>query len=183
VKGYLHDLIRGTDKTLVQAVKQVFANLGFQDVRDVDEEMEEAGDAASLREDLQIHDQSPVLVVDVKGIGGRPADDDALQAQKHASIRAHEWNDPAVRGLTIINHERHLPPLVRENRMPFREEILKAAERLRLGLMTAWDLYRLARSAAKNGWKPEQVKPIFYRTGHIGVVPEHYQFLGTVVKV
>ena len=43
-----------------------------------------------LREDLQIRDMSPLLTVDVKGLVNFPADPDALQAHKHASIRIQE---------------------------------------------------------------------------------------------
>jgi hypothetical protein len=181
--AYLYDLIRGTGRPLVLAVMKALSVLGVKDVRDVDEEAKKAGEDAALREDLQVHDRSPVLVADVKGVGGRPSDEEALQAQKHANIRMHEWRRLDVQGLTIINHERHLPPLDRENRMPFREEILKAAQMPPTGLMTTWDLWKLVRSYAKNGWRPEHVQPVFYRTGRVDVRPEHYQFLGTVVEV
>jgi hypothetical protein len=180
---YLHDLIVGTDSILVGAVKRVLADLGFRDVKDVDEEMRKAGTAASLREDLQIHDQRPILVVDVKGVGGCPSDDESLQAQKHVSIRMHEWKTHEVKGLTIINHERRLEPLKRNNASPFRDEILKSANTFNLALITAWDLFRLVRSYKKNGWRTEHVRPLFYRTGRIDIVPTHYQYLGKVVKV
>src|SRR5690606_33742325 len=95
-------------------------------VVDVDEERDREG--KSRREDLQITDRSPTLIVDIKGIGGYPGDEDALQASKHASIRMKEWKRTDVNGLSIINHQRHLPPLERENQMPFRQELLHAAE-------------------------------------------------------
>jgi hypothetical protein len=182
-QAYLYDLIRGTDRQLVLAVMKAFAVLGFQDVRDIDEATKAAAGGPALREDLQIHDRAPVLVVDVKGVGGRPADDEALQAQKHASIRTYEDRSQEYQGLTIINHERHLPPLERENRMPFRDEIIMAARVPPLGLMTAWDLWRLVRNCQKHDWRPEDVLPIFYRTGRIEIVPEHYQYIGTVAEI
>jgi hypothetical protein len=63
--------------------------------------------------------------------------------------------------------------------MPFRQEILDAARRPPLGLRTTWDLFRLARSYARNGWQLKYVLLIFYRTGRIDIVPTHYRFLGT----
>jgi hypothetical protein len=178
--GWLQDLLTGTDDCLVEAVKRALAVLGFKQVRDIDEERDREG--KSRREDLQVLDQSPTLVVDVKGIGGFPSDEDALQAEKHAAIRMREEKRTDIVGLSIINHQRHMPPLERENRMPFRQELLDVAEQQTLGLMTAWDLYRLVRNCGKLKWRVEDVKSLFYKKGRVGVVPEHYQFIGTIAK-
>ena len=167
----------------MEAVKQALALLGFKSVVDVDEEMTKAGKEASLREDLRIHDTSPVLVVDIKGVAGKPADAEALQAQKHAFIYIQEQNRADVRGLTIINHQRQLPPLERDNDMPFRKEILDNAELVKLGLMTGWDLFRLVRGFIQNKWKPEHVAPLFYQTGRIPPIPRHYEYVGKVKQV
>ncbi len=118
--GWIHDLIAGTDAMLVEAVKKAFATLGFNKVIDVDIERDKEG--KSRREDLLIEDRKPTLVVDVKGIGGFPSDENALQADKHASIRMREWKRTDIIGLSIINHQRHLPPLERGNALPFRQE-------------------------------------------------------------
>ena len=123
------------------------------------------------------------MIVDIKGIGGLPSDADALQADKHATIRMREWKKTDVTALSIINHQRHLPPLDRENNMPFRQEILDHAEESQLGLITTWDLFRLVRSFQNNGWKPEHVKPLFYRKGRIGIIPDHYKAIGKVSHV
>ncbi len=179
--GWLHDLLTGTDAQLVEAVKKALASVGFISVVDVDEERDREG--KSRREDLQIQDVSPTLIVDIKGIGGNPSDDDALQADKHAAIRMREWKRTDVVGLSIINHQRHMPPLDRDNAMPFRKELLDAAEERSLGLLTAWDLYRLVRNAKKYGWTAEHLKPLFYRKGRIEPVPRHYSFIGKIVKV
>ena len=87
--GWLFDLLTGTDVELVEAVKKALTEIGFDKIRDVDEEQDRLG--KSRREDLQILDQKPVLVVDIKGVGGGVADDDVLQADKHATF-AHEGN-------------------------------------------------------------------------------------------
>ena len=178
--GWIHDLLTGTDVALVEAVKKALGVLGFTKLIDVDEERDREG--KSRREDLQIHDQSPLLVVDIKGIGGFPSDDDALQADKHAAIRMRELKRTDVVGLSIINHQRHIPPLERDNAMPFRQELLDAAEERTLGLMTAWDLYRLVMNSKKLGWRSEHVKPVFYKKGRIDAVPGHYQYIGTIAR-
>jgi hypothetical protein len=179
--GWLHDLLTGTDAVLVEAVKKAFESVGFSKILDIDVDRDREG--KSRREDLQIRDQSPTLVVDIKGIGGYPSDEDALQADKHAAIRMREETRTDIVGLSIINHQRHLPPLERENAMPFRKELIDAAQERTLGLMTAWDVYRLVRNFRKLGWAPANVIPLFYRSGRIEVVPQHYQFIGTIAKV
>lgn len=179
-QGWIHNLLTGTDDELVAAVVRALSELGFSGVVDVDEERDKEG--KSRREDLQITDQSPTLVIDIKGIGGYPSDDDALQADKHATIRMREEKRTDINGLSIINHQRHLPPLERENAMPFRQELIDVAEERSLGLMTAWELYRFVRNLRKLGWKGEAVKPVFYNKGRIEVIPLHYQFIGIVAK-
>ena len=180
---FLYDLLRETGATLVEAVQKALTMLGFTNIVDVDAEMKAAGTDSSLREDLRIHDVSPVLVVDIKGIAGKPADPEALQAQKHAFIYIQEQNRADVRGLTIINHQRLLPPLDRDNDMPFRKEILDNAAQVRLGLMTTWDLFRLVRGFRRHSWTPDQVKPLFYATGRMFPIPRHYEFVGVVKQV
>ena len=180
--AYLHDLIRETGRPMVIAVNKTLDLLGFRSVVDVDEEMKRNGDAGPKREDLQVHDKSPVLLVEVKGISGLPSDAGALQAVKYVAPRMKEWNRTDVQGLAIINHQRNLPALERDNKAPFREDILTNAKEQSFGLLTAWDLFRLVRSFLKHGWKHEHIKGLFYQVGRIDPVPTHYRFIGTVEK-
>lgn len=181
VNGWIHDLLTATGDELVKAVKAALSSLGFDDVVDVDEERD--ADGESRREDLQIKDLSPVLVVDIKGLGGFPADSDASQSHKHAVLRMREWKRFDVQPLTIINHQRYLAPLDRDNLMPFRKEIVDHANEMSIGLMTTWDLYRLVRSAMKWGWPPSSTRPVLYRLGRIDPAPHHYTYIGTIAHV
>jgi hypothetical protein len=178
--GWLFDLLTGTDVELVEAVKKALTEIGFDKIRDVDEEQDRLG--KSRREDLQILDQKPVLVVDIKGVGGGIADDDVLQADKHATLRMKETGDTGFRGLSIINHQRHLPPLDREHAMPFRQELVDVAIEHRLGLLTSWDLYRILRNKRKLNWQNDNIRPLLYQHGRIEIIPKHYSFLGIIVK-
>jgi hypothetical protein len=178
--GWQHDLVTATDVALVSAVKKALSLLGFMNISDVDNERDLAG--KSRREDLQIADRSPTLIVDIKGIGGHCSDDEALQADKHASIRMREWGRTDINGLTIINHQRHIPALDRDNNMPFRQEILDAASIHKLGLITTWDLFRLVRNFTRHQWQSKHVVPLFYQTGRIKCIPKNYQHIGTVAK-
>lgn len=121
-----------------------------------------------------------MLLVEVKGVNGKPADDDSMQVQKNVIHRVREWKRLDIQGLTIINHERHLPPLDRENKSPFRDVILTNASHGRFGLLTTWDLVRLIRSFLKFGWSSNDVKAVFYRIGRIEPIPEHYEYVGHI---
>jgi hypothetical protein len=182
--GFVRDLIRETGRPLVEAVKQTLETLGFQSVLDVDKEIEKAGEAGAKREDLQIHDRfhdrSPTLLVEVKGISGLPRDSEALQVWKYVASRMKEWNRLDVQALAIINHQRNLPALDRNNASPFREDVLTNAQEQRFGLLTTWDLFKLVRSYRKHGWKHEYIKDLFYQSGRIEPIPKHYEFIGVV---
>ena len=178
--GFLHDLLRETGQPLVATVKKTLEVLGFQSVLDVDEEMKKVGDTGPKREDLQIRDNSPILLVEVKGISGLPKDTDSLQVWKYVAPRMREWNRTDIQGLSIINHQRNLPALDRGNRTPFREDILTNAKDQKFGLLTTWDLFRLTRSYLKNRWQHEHIRSLFSNTGRIEPIPSHYEFIGVV---
>ena len=180
---FWYDLIRETGDTLVQAVIKALQILGFEKVVDVDDKIKTNGNGSSLREDVQIKDKSPILIVDVKGITGQPSDPEATQAYKHATIRMKEWNRTDINSLTIINHQRNIPPLDRDNNMPYRQELLDGASQIDSGLMTAWDLYRLVRSFLRNKWKPENIKPLFYKSQRISIIPTNYEYIGSVNQI
>ncbi len=180
-QGWMHHLLTGTDDVLVNSVVRALQFLGFNDVRDIDQVHDQQ--SKQRREDLQIHDSRPTLVVDIKGLGGHAADSDAFQSYKHATLRQKEWERFDVQALTIINHQRHLPPLERDNQMPFRQEILDYATEVKMGIITAFDLYRLVRNAMKLSWDAAVTKPVLYRIERISPIPVHYAFLGTIAHV
>ncbi len=177
-----YQLLNGTGDELVAAVIEALNKIGFQKVIDVDSIEKASGNGNNLREDLQIKDQSPILIVDIKGVGGTPSDEEANQAEKHALMRMREWKTHDVKPLTIINSQRHLPPVDR-NQKPYRDEIVGNALQTGLGLMTTWDIFILLRNMERLNWTPEQVRPIFYGSGRIKTIPVHYKFIGNVDHV
>lgn len=176
-----YNLLSGTGDELVKAVIKSMCLLGFTKVVDMDDEARQNGTETSLREDVQIRDSDPLLVVDIKGIVGTPDDSEATQAQKHATMRVRELNK-YVKPLTIINPQRNLPPHER-NPTPYRSEIVENAADTGLGLMTTWDIFLLLRNKERLNWLPAQVTPVFYRSGRIEAIPEHYSEIGTIVHV
>jgi hypothetical protein len=181
--GFLHDLLTGTGDTLVDAVVAAVELLGFTDVRNVDaltEGSQQQERAERLREDLQIWDCGPVLLVEIKGIGGLPREAESLQVTKYLIPRMREWERTDVQGLSVINHQRNLPALDREHEHVFQDDVVTNAEQQGFGLLTTWDLFRLVRGYQRNGWRREDVKDLFHRAGRIEPVPSHYEFVGTV---
>lgn len=181
-KADWYTLLRGSGEDLVQAVIRSLRGLGFKEILDVDADIKRQGNKSPLREDIQVHDRSPILIIDVKGVRGCPDDDESRQAEKHAIMRIREWDRTDVQALTIINSERHLPPHDR-NEKAYRDEIIEYAKETRMGLMTSWDLFRLLRNAEELGWPPEVLQLVFYRVGRIDPIPEHYKEIGKIVKV
>lgn len=171
--------LSGTDDELVQAVIRTLQKFGFTDVIDVDEEAKAAG--CELREDIRIEDREPILVIDVKGVNGKPEDSEATQAEKHMLMRMRDV-DRKCKALTIINSERNLPPHERYQQA-YRDEIVKNAEQTGLGLMTTLDLYWIMRNAERLNWPEHCLWPIFYRDGRIDGIPSHYAFIGQIEKV
>jgi hypothetical protein len=179
---YLKDLITQTDQSLVIAVKQALETLGFRDVLNYDEELQKRG-IAEMREDLHIRDSSPLVLVEVKGVKGTSTEDEALQVTKYLFPRAQELGRTDLRGLSIINHQRHLSPSERQSQ-PFSSDVLTNAQHPTsgFGLLTTWNLYKLVRNFVKHAWTHDQVAKLFYQNGFIEAVPLHYKYLGTVER-
>jgi len=174
--AYLHQLLQETGNPLVRAVRSALETLGFVSIIDSDQQVPPGG---RKREDLQIHDGSPTLLIEAKGIAGLPQEHEAIEVWKYLAPRMSEWKRTDVHGLSIINHQRHLPGLDR-NSSPFSEDVLTNAREQQFGVMTGWDLYRLVTNFIRLSWRPEYVRPLFYRSGRIEPVPLHYEYVGLV---
>jgi hypothetical protein len=180
--AYLFQLVTETGDALVEAVKKAFEVLGFDDVIDADEELKRQRVVRKNREDLQIDIDGSTVIVEVKGISNFPSDDDALAVQKYITLRMREWSRTNIRGLSIINHQRNIAPLLRDSKMPFRQEIIDVAQEQSVGLLTGWDLHRLVRSFLLNRWEHKNISSIFNMDGRISILPTHYKLVGTVER-
>lgn len=180
---WLLDLLDGTDEVLVDAVACALRVCGLEDVRNADEELAAADPGADRREDLQIHDRSPLVLVEVKGITRpRPREAEALQVSNYIAPRMRATGRHDVVGLTVINHERHLPPEARADDI-FVSDVVISAEERQIGLLRSVDLYRLARGVVEYGWPPDTVCDRFWKPGLLDGRPEHHEPLGRVINV
>lgn len=179
--SYLDALLTQTGARLVGAVERTLRVLGFQNVVNMDEKYRAEGKDEALDEDLQIRDAGPLILVEVKGIGGCPDDSESREVGKYIARRMREEDRTDVHGLTIVNHQRAMPLPTRTTR-PFRSMVVEAAEREHVGLMTTGELYRLTRSFLANGWSHGEIQGLFEATGRVDCVPSHYEQAGTVER-
>lgn len=172
-QGFIHKILTGTGEDLVAAVKSVLAFIGFQRVNAPEEEA-----SVNKQEDLQIHDRSPTLLMEVKGLAGQPNEKDTLQGTKYVLRRVKEWNRTDVSGVFLVNHQRNLPALQRDHGNVFTAQQLADAEHNGMGLMTTWDLFRLIRGMITWQWPVKAVQDVFYGKGRLASLPSHYRDLG-----
>jgi hypothetical protein len=180
--GFLHGLLTKTGDDLVGDVKSALEFIGFNRVVDVDIEEKSR---TNKQEDIQILDRSTKVLVEVKGLTGLPRESNTLQVTKFILRRLRDWPWPketitTPHGVTLVNHQRGIPPLGRDNDNVFTKHQVCDADTNGTGLMTTWDLFRLIRGMDQWGWDPSLLQNVFYETGRIGLRPSHYIPLGTV---
>ncbi|MDP2898010.1 MAG: hypothetical protein Q8Q12_15860 [bacterium] len=178
--GFLHGIITGTDRDLVTAVKACLEHLGFKDVVDVDEEAPKQAPGRRRQEDLQIRDRSPVLLLEVKGLSGLPRESDTIQVQKYVQRRMKEWDRTDVRAVCIINHQRNLPALDRDNKNVFTDQQIEDAAINDITILTAWDLFLLFGGMTRWGWGPKSIQELLYHPGRMPRFPSIYEPIGEI---
>ncbi|MCD6456354.1 MAG: hypothetical protein J7K81_06155 [Methanophagales archaeon] len=180
--GFLHGIITKTGTDLVESVKSCLEFIGFEQVIDVDKQIREQNTKAPKQEDLQVHDKSPILLIEIKGISGLPHESDTIQVVKYVPRRMKEWSRFDVHGVSIINHQRNVPALERDNPNIFTEQQVEDAENHDLTILTTWDLFLLIRGMMKWGWDPKTIQELFYKSGRMPRLPTIYKPIGKIVK-
>lgn len=137
--SYLHEILTESGDKLVDALFTYLKWLGFKNVKKVDEEN---STSSTLEEDIQVELENGLLVIECKGIGGTSSDSDCSQISKIKHRRCKERNSFDVYALYIVNHQRYLPPLKRQN-PPFTVNQRQDALNDERGLLTTWQLFNL----------------------------------------
>lgn len=174
---FLHEIITQTDDNLVEAVKDFLEWLGFNKVKKMDDH-----NNVIKEEDLQIELNDGLLVIEVKGIGGTSKDSDCNQINKIKYRRAKERKKFDVFGLYIVNHQRYLPPLEREN-PPFTKNQIKDAENEERGLLTTWDLFRTYYFIKDNLATKKEIKNKLTDFGLVQLFPDNLVFLDKIDEI
>lgn len=180
--GFLHEIIAKTGSDLVIGVKLCLKFIGFKQILNVDEQIQSQSSSAQKQEDLQVHDISPTLLLEVKGLSGLPRESDTIQVIKYVSRRMKEWNRADVHGMSIINHQRSMPALERDNNNVFTVQQIDDAKNHNFTLLTTWDLFLLIKGMLKWGWNSKTIRELFYRSGRMSRIPTIYRPIGKVVK-
>lgn len=180
--GFLHGIITKSGDELVVSVKKCLEFIGFKKVINVDEKIDNQERSTLKQEDLQILDKSPALLLEIKGLSGLPRESDTMQVYKYIPRRMKEWDRTDVRGISIINHKRNIPPLERDNRNVFTKQQIDDANSNDTILLTTWDLFLLTRGMIKWKWNPKVIQELFYQKGIISKFPINYKPIGEIVK-
>lgn len=175
--GFIHGILTKTGDDLVKDVIKCLEFIDFKKVIDVDSVIDGSN---PKQEDLQIHDKSPVLLVEVKGISGLPDEEEVLQVVKYIPRRMKDWDRRDVNGVSLINHQKHIPALERDNENVFTKQQIEDAESHDITLITTWDLFILIRGMMKYKWDPAVIKDLFYEKGRISNVPSNYKPIGKI---
>ena len=181
-RGFLHGIITKTGDDLVESVKSCLEFIGFEQVIDVDKQIQNRGTSAPKQEDLQVHDKSPTLLLEIKGLSGLPHESDTLQVVKYIPRRMKGWDKTDVRGVSIINHQRNVPALERDNQNVFTEQQIEDAQHNDVTILTTWDLFLLTRGMMKWKWNPKAIQELFYQCGRMPNIPAIYKPIGKIVK-
>ena len=180
--GFLHGIITNTGDDLVESVKSCLEFIGFEQVIDVDKQIQNQGTLVPKQEDLQVQDKSPILLLEIKGLSGLPREDDMMQVVKYAPRRMKEWDRTDVHGVLIINHQRNVPALERDNRNVFTEQQIEDAQHNDVTILTTWDLFLLTRGMMKWKWNPKAIQELFYQSGRMPNIPTIYKPIGKIIK-
>lgn len=174
---FLHGLLTGTGDKLVKSVERFLKFLEFDEVINLDEQ-----NPPIKEEDLQVTLDDGLLVIEVKGIGGFPKDNDCNQIAKIKYRRSKERNSFDVYALAIINHQRYLPPKKRTN-PPFTKNQISDAVNEERGLITTWRLFNLFFEISEGIITKEDAKQSLLDFGLIQFEPSNIEFVGSPKEI
>lgn len=174
---FLHEIIQETGDALVAAIIQYFKWLGVK-VVDKDKTAK-----ILLEEDLQVFHESKMLIVEVKGIAGKPKDDDCSQIVKVRTRRMKELKRTDIDALFLVNHQRMLPPLARENPAFQPQQIIDAADDYR-GLLTTWQLFKAYELVQKSILTKKDIINGLFSSGLVNFKPkQNFTYLGEISEI
>jgi len=167
--SFLIELITATGDSLKKSLIQYLKWLGFEKVKDYDQTNSES---AILEEDIQIELADGLLIIECKGIGGTSTDSDCSQISKIKHRRCKERGKFDVFALYIVNHQRYLPPIKRQN-PPFMEHQIQDAKNDERGLLTTYQLFNLFFDIENGVITKEEARKSFLEFGFIDFRPKN----------
>ena len=173
VYSFLHEMISETGDDLVNATIEFLKWLGFKNAINADELK---GEGQVLEEDIQIEFDEGLIIIECKGIGGTSTDSDCSQISKIKHRRCKQRNKFDVFALYIVNHQRYLPPLQRNN-PPFNENQIQDAISDERGLLSTWQLFNLYYEIECGIITKEEARKAIIKFGLIEFKPSNLSFI------
>lgn len=171
--SFLHKILTETDDELVSSIIKFLKWLGFENIIDMDKTKNED---VVLEEDIQINLENGLLIIECKGIGGTSKDSECSQISKIKHRRCEERKAFDVFALYIVNHQRHIAPLQRQN-PPFSENQKKDALLDKRGLLTTWQLYNLYFDIENGVITKEEARESLLEFGLVEFKPQHLAYI------
>ena len=109
--AFLKELLTSTGDQLVKAVKAYLEWLGFENVTEKDETVEEG---QPKEEDLDLNYNNQLILLEVKGINGTSTDSECSQIDKVVYRRIKQSGKTNVHGVYIVNNQKNVEPLKRK---------------------------------------------------------------------
>lgn len=178
--SFLRQLLTGTGKELVLAVKSFLEWLGFENVVDKDE-IVISGEIKE--EDLCFEYEDNLVLIEIKGINGTSTDAECSQIDKIVSRRMRALKSTAVHGVYIVNNQKNTDPLKRQA-PPFNDVQINDAVNQSRTLVYTSQLFALCSDIEMGFVSKEVARRSFLQAGvanfhenllSIGVPYEYYQ--------
>lgn len=158
---FLKHLLIGTGDQLVKAVKRYLEWLGFTDVIDKDETLE---DGEIREEDLDLNYNGQLVLLEVKGINGTSTDSECSQINKIVLRRMKQLKTTDVHGVYCVNNQKNVEPLSRQV-PPFNEKQISDSEYQDRTMIYTAQLFSLY-SDIENGYiTKEEARECFLKPG------------------
>jgi hypothetical protein len=167
--SFLHEILTESGDKLVEALIKYFKWLGYSKINKIDEEKSES---KILEEDIQVELPNGILIIECKGIGGTSTDSDCSQISKIKHRRCKERGKFDVFALYIVNHQRYLPPLNRQN-PPFTNNQKQDAVNDERGLLSTWQLFKAYNEIENGILVKDDVKKDLLTFGYIKLLPKN----------
>lgn len=161
----LRNMLKETGDDLVSSVKWFFEYIGFTNVVDPDENVDE--DAGEIfEEDLNFEHNGIHYLFEVKGIGGTSTDAQCAQVSKIALRRKKAFRDNTYKAVYIVNHQRYKAPKAREI-IPFNDTQIEDAEMANRGMTFTYELFNIYHMIEAGVISKEAAREAFNQEGLI----------------
>lgn len=165
------------DDKLVKNLAKIFSRIGYNNVICPDDHIK-----GNKQEDLQIRhniNQKPILI-EAKGISGKPSEKDCQQVLKYI-IRRQREEKRDMHGIFIVNNQRNIEPLERDN--PFTKAQIDDAENSHYSLLSTWTLFKAFISFERGELNFEDIDYCLSQPGLIKFLPKDWKQIGQVVRI